>query len=134
MTLWCEATARGCLAQDTRRSPSTCLSHSVVRFQLHRSAKNTSAFLHTAPRMRSDNRFVYILRSVSDPHRHYVGATSDVTTRLGFHNAGLSAHTAKCRPWELVVALEFTEEQSARRFEKYLKSGSGRAFAKRHFA
>ena len=86
MTLWCEATARGCLAQDTRRSPSTCLSHSVVRFQLHRSAKNTSAFLHTAPRMRSDNRFVYILRSVSDPHRHDVGATSDVTTRLGFHN------------------------------------------------
>jgi hypothetical protein len=33
----------------------------------------------------------------------------------------------------LVVQLEFADEQTARRFERYLKSGSGRAFAKRHF-
>jgi hypothetical protein len=29
--------------------------------------------------------------------------------------------------------MEFATEQDALRFEKYLKSGSGRAFAKRHF-
>jgi hypothetical protein len=29
--------------------------------------------------------------------------------------------------------MEFPTEQAAVRFEKYLKSGSGRAFAKRHF-
>jgi hypothetical protein len=39
----------------------------------------------------------------------------------------------KHKPWTLVVALEFTDEALAKRFEKYLKSGSGRAFAKRHF-
>jgi hypothetical protein len=32
------------------------------------------------------------------------------------------------------VAMEFPTEKAVRRFEKYLKSGSGRAFAKRHFA
>jgi hypothetical protein len=32
-----------------------------------------------------------------------------------------------------VVSLEFANEQSALQFERYLKSGSGRAFAKRHF-
>jgi hypothetical protein len=33
-----------------------------------------------------------------------------------------------------VVSLEFRNESQAALFEKYLKSGSGRAFAKRHFA
>jgi hypothetical protein len=33
-----------------------------------------------------------------------------------------------------VVSIEFPSEKAARRFERYLKSGSGRAFAKRHFA
>jgi hypothetical protein len=32
------------------------------------------------------------------------------------------------------VSLEFPNESAAARFEKYLKSGSGRAFAKRHFS
>ena len=30
--------------------------------------------------------------------------------------------------------MEFKAEEQALRFERYLKSGSGRAFAKRHFA
>ena len=53
--------------------------------------------------------------------------------RLAQHNAGLSSHTAKHRPWELLVSVEFRDQERANRFEKYLKSGSGRAFAKRHF-
>lgn len=78
-------------------------------------------------------RFVYLLRSLDDANRPYVGLTSNVPGRLGFHNTGLSPHTAKHRPWELVVSIEFADQQRAVRFEKYLKSGSGRAFAKRHF-
>ncbi len=39
-----------------------------------------------------------------------------------------------CRPWSVVVSIEFQTERDAVRFEKYLKSGSGRSFAKRHFA
>jgi len=78
-------------------------------------------------------RFVYILRSQRDLSRHYVGLTSDVPTRLSWHNAGQNSSTAANRPWRLLVSLQFPEEQSAVRFEKYLKSGSGRAFAQRHF-
>jgi hypothetical protein len=37
------------------------------------------------------------------------------------------------RPWQLVVVLEFASEPSAVAFEKYLKTGAGRAFSKRHF-
>jgi putative endonuclease len=78
-------------------------------------------------------RIVYILRSESDASRHYVGITSNVRRRLEWHNHGPCGHTLSDRPWSLVVAIEFATEREAVRFEKYLKSGSGRAFAKRHF-
>jgi predicted GIY-YIG superfamily endonuclease len=78
-------------------------------------------------------RFVYILRSGADPDRHYVGLTSDVDNRLEWHNRGPCGHTVEHRPWSLAVVIEFPTEQQAARFEQYLKSGSGRAFAKRHF-
>jgi len=80
-----------------------------------------------------DKRIVYIIRSSAHPTRHYVGITTDVTRRLAVHNSGGSAHTANLRPWELVAAVEFASEASAIAFEQYLKSGPGRAFAKRHF-
>ena len=80
----------------------------------------------------SDKRFVYILRSDADPHRHYTGITSDVEARLRWLNSGPSGMTIPDRPWSLVVALEFADARLAGRFERYLKTGSGRAFAKRH--
>jgi len=79
-------------------------------------------------------RFVYILRSGSDSQRHYVGITEDFDERLRWHNEGPSGFTRANRPWLPVVVLEFPEARAATRFERYLKSGSGRAFAKRHFA
>jgi len=78
-------------------------------------------------------RFVYVLRSDSDRSRHYVGRATNVDTRLEWHNAGPSGYTVAHRPWSVVVALEFPDERAAAHFERYLKSGSGRAFAKRHF-
>ena len=83
--------------------------------------------------MRPPLTFVYVLRSVLAPTRYYVGLTSDVRSRLDTHNRGGSQHTAGLRPWVLVASIEFASESSAAVFEKYLKSGSGRAFAKRHF-
>ena len=80
-----------------------------------------------------DQSIVYVLRSIRDPARHYVGRTHDVTARLAAHNSGLSPHTAKHHPWRLLVAIEFSDPARAQHFEQYLKSGSGRAFAKRHF-
>jgi predicted GIY-YIG superfamily endonuclease len=79
-------------------------------------------------------RFVYIIRSDANPSRHYTGITSDVGARLQWHNHGPCGCTVHHRPWSLVIAIEFHNEPVARRFEKYLKSGSGRAFSKRHFA
>jgi predicted GIY-YIG superfamily endonuclease len=76
---------------------------------------------------------VYVLRTVAEPRRPYVGLTHDVEARLDAHNAGRCRHTARHRPWRVVVALRFADEPTAIRFERYLKSGSGRAFAKRHF-
>ena len=78
-------------------------------------------------------RFVYILRSASDPDRHYVGITEDFDERLHWHNEGPSGFTVANRPWLPVVVLEFPTGEAATRFERYLKTGSGRAFAKRHF-
>ncbi len=77
-------------------------------------------------------RFVYFLRSRKD-NSPYVGVTSDVAQRLDTHNSGGSSYTAAHRPWRLIVAMEFADEDRALAFERYLKSGSGRAFAKRHF-
>jgi predicted GIY-YIG superfamily endonuclease len=83
--------------------------------------------------MAGDKRFVYVLRNADQHPKFYVGLTSDVGERLADHNAGRCPHTASRRPWQLHLVLEFPDEKRAIRFERYLKSGSGRAFAKRHF-
>jgi predicted GIY-YIG superfamily endonuclease len=79
-------------------------------------------------------RFVYVLQSVVNPDRHYTGLTNDVEGRLTWHNSALSGVTVHHRPWAVAVSIEFADEGTAARFERYLKSGSGRAFARRHFA
>jgi predicted GIY-YIG superfamily endonuclease len=76
---------------------------------------------------------VYVLRSEADPTRYYTGLTSHLAGRLDAHNSGRVPHTANGKPWIIDVVVEFADEQRAIAFEKYLKSGSGNAFAKRHF-
>src|SRR5262245_2461829 len=77
-------------------------------------------------------RYVYVLRNYGTPPRYYTGLTSDVTRRLAEHNVGRCRHTAKYVPWVIDVMIEFPDEQRAVAFERYLKSGSGVAFAQRH--
>ncbi|MBA2430548.1 MAG: GIY-YIG nuclease family protein [Chthoniobacterales bacterium] len=77
--------------------------------------------------------YVYLLRSESHPEQRYVGFTNDLKARLQQHNAGESPHTLKFRPWLLHAYFAFETEQLALGFERYLKSGSGREFARRHF-
>ena len=78
-------------------------------------------------------RFVYILKSLAKPDTYYVGITSDVASRLESHNAGLTRSTCRDRPWRKLVVIEFDEQQPACAFERYLKTGSGREFSRRHF-
>ena len=82
--------------------------------------------------MEQRKRIVYILKSDGDPSRYYTGLTSDMGARLDAHNAGRVPHTANGKPWIIDVVVEFRDERRAVAFKKYLKSGSGYAFAKRH--
>lgn len=77
--------------------------------------------------------YVYILRSLAFPEQTYCGYTHDLKARLKAHNAGESTHTAKYAPWEIASYHAFTDERKAREFEYYLKTGSGKAFAKKRF-
>jgi predicted GIY-YIG superfamily endonuclease len=66
------------------------------------------------------------------PNKRYVGITSELNKRLKEHNSDKSTHTSRFKPWKIVVAIRFEDDQKAEAFERYLKSGSGHAFAKRH--
>lgn len=76
-------------------------------------------------------RYVYIPESVASPEQQYTGLTSDLKQRLADHNAGKSTHTAKFAPWTLLWYSAFPDKHRALEFEIYLKSHSGRAFAKK---
>jgi len=75
--------------------------------------------------------YVYILQSEKNGHSFYVGFTEDLRSRLKKHNAGAVPHTARLRPWRVKTAIAFTDPDRAIDFERYLKSPSGRAFAKK---
>ena len=77
--------------------------------------------------------YVYIIESVSVPGHFYIGYTEELRERIRKHQADVSSHAAKFRPWKLKVYFAFESKETAMRFERYLKSGSGRAFCKRHF-
>ena len=72
-----------------------------------------------------------LIRSIHFPDHTYTGVTKDLKKRLKIHNSGGSIHTAKSKPWEIGVYMGFKCENKAIKFEKYLKSGSGRAFSKK---
>ncbi len=78
-------------------------------------------------------RYVYILESLSAPDHFYVGVTKDLRARLQKHNVGEVPHTSKFTPWRIRTYFAFSDEKRAFEFEKYLKSASGRAFAKKRF-
>jgi putative endonuclease len=73
--------------------------------------------------------YVYLIESVSTVDQRYVGMTADLRRRLAEHNSGKSPHTSKFAPWRIVTYLAFSDERKAAVFERYIKSGSGHAFA-----
>ncbi len=77
--------------------------------------------------------YAYILRSISHPAERYIGSTKELKSRLLKHNEGGVPHTAKFKPWKIEAYFAFETEAKAVAFEQYQKSGSGHAFAKRHF-
>lgn len=76
--------------------------------------------------------YIYIIKSLKGG-RLYKGFTEDLKARLKVHNEGGDDYTSRKRPWKLVWYCAFRDKKQALAFEKYLKSGSGRAFIKKHF-
>ena len=76
--------------------------------------------------------YVYILQSISFPEQFYTGLCQNVDLRMKAHNAGQSPHTSRFKPWRLLSSHYFDDAQTAAAFERYIKSGSGRAFAAKH--
>jgi len=76
--------------------------------------------------------YVYFIESVHARDQRYVGQTADLKRRLADHNGGKSTHIRQHKPWNLICYLGFAEEIRAVAFERYLKSGSGKTFARRH--
>ena len=75
--------------------------------------------------------YVYILRC-SDQSL-YVGYPSNYLKRMERHNNGEVKYTSDKRPLSVQTVIGVQDKYTALKLEKYLKSGSGRAFAKRHF-
>ncbi|TPM12241.1 GIY-YIG nuclease family protein [Mesorhizobium sp. B2-3-7] len=73
--------------------------------------------------------YVYLLESKTADGERYVGITSDLKRGLAEHNDGKSSHTSKFLPWQIVTYVAFSNQAKATSFERYLKSGSGHAFA-----
>ena len=77
--------------------------------------------------------YTYILESIPHPGTYYRGSTKDLRQRVKDHNAGKCSHTSQSGPWRVKFYAAFETQQMALDFERYLKSGSGHAFANRHF-
>jgi predicted GIY-YIG superfamily endonuclease len=75
--------------------------------------------------------YVYILQSEIDLERYYVGVAQDLRDRLTRHNAGQILHTNKWKPWRIKTYVALSDSRRAVALERYLKSSSGRAFAKK---
>ncbi len=74
--------------------------------------------------------YVYIIQSEVD-RSIYVGMTKNLAHRIYEHNNRLSGFTKSKVPWKLLWYCVFSNEKNAILFEKYLKTGSGRAFIRR---
>ncbi|RJR15743.1 GIY-YIG nuclease family protein [Candidatus Microgenomates bacterium] len=74
--------------------------------------------------------YVYIL--LCSDKKTYIGGTSDLKDRVKRHQSGYIMATKKRLPLKLVTYFAFNNEHTAFTFEQYLKSGSGRAFLKKH--
>ncbi len=74
--------------------------------------------------------YVYFLKSLNSSFR-YVGYTSDLQFRLNEHNQGLNKSTKPYRPYDLDAYVAVKSEKIAKDLEKYFKTGSGIAFARK---
>ena len=71
--------------------------------------------------------YVYILRSAID-NKFYIGSTDNISRRLSEHNSGKVDSTKNRIPLKLEAYFAVKDKSKAIKLERYLKTGSGRAF------
>jgi len=76
---------------------------------------------------------MYYVYSLKCKNGYYIGCTNDLKKRLYRHEKGQIAATTNRLPIKLDFYFAIKDKYIAFEFEKYLKSGSGRAFVKKHF-
>jgi len=76
--------------------------------------------------------YIYIL-NCSD-NKPYTGCTQNLKERIERHQNGHVPATATRLPVKLISYTAISNKYRAFELEKYLKSGSGRAFIKKHLA
>ena len=76
--------------------------------------------------------YVYVLRSEVEPSKTYVGFTERPSERLLEHNNGSQVYTRRYKPWRPIAYFGFPDRSTASKFEKYLKTPSGKAFLNKH--
>jgi len=69
---------------------------------------------------------------VYSDNKSYIGCTSDLRERIERHKRGNVPATKDRRPVVLIAYFAFNDKYIAYNFERYLKSGSGRVFLKKH--
>ncbi|MEK7616414.1 MAG: GIY-YIG nuclease family protein [Patescibacteria group bacterium] len=74
--------------------------------------------------------YVYIL--ICSEERLYTGCTDDLKQRLHRHQSGHVLATKGYLPVRLHGYMAINNKEKAFALEKYLKSGSGRAFLRKH--
>ncbi|MDD5084014.1 MAG: GIY-YIG nuclease family protein [Candidatus Moranbacteria bacterium] len=76
---------------------------------------------------------MYYVYSLKCKDGYYVGCTNDLKERVERHKNGYVPATVRRLPISLEFYCAIADKHKAFEFEKYLKSGSGRAFASKHF-
>ena len=76
--------------------------------------------------------YVYILKNLNFKDKFYIGYSTSLKSRIEKHNNGHVPYTAKYKPLKIKTYVAFEDKEKATKFEKYLKSHSGRAFSKKH--
>lgn len=77
------------------------------------------------------NYFVYVLECADK--KLYTGCTENLNERIERHSKGQVPATVNRLPIQLIAYIVFKNKYKAFEFEKYLKTGSGRAFIHKHY-
>ena len=77
---------------------------------------------------------MYYVYALKCSNGYYIGCTSDLGERIPHHKKGQVPATKNRLPITLIAYFAFANKYTAFNFEKYLKSGSGRVFVKKHLA